>query len=258
VLVEGGNSEVVELVPTDAPDVYERTILLRSQKVFAGVRTNDDTIDFALPDVTSRIFPGTITWSVVFFPASQHSTTGDSRTKTPDQTFEYKPTFGQRQQVHSPRVLRPISRKVTPNKSIAGIALGDARKKVLKQWKLPFVSDESLFDRTDTWSEGSIVKGDPRFVGDQADVEYDQDQVDLIELYRPRKNPGGLKALRTSKGIRLGSTRKAVVRAYPRAEVFEQEEGPQLDLILQGRGVETVFGFDRKRRLNHILMRGSI
>lgn len=246
VLLKSGNDGAVELKPTAGdPAVYERTFRLRLEKVFAAQRDSDFTFDFAAPETTAQLFPGTVTWRAVFFPAGEHSRSGDEATQTAEQTFEYKPTFESRHEDGEPALPHPRSRLIVPNSSIAGVRPGFSRSQVLKRWGAPSESDESLFERSDVWSAGR----------DDVGVEYDQDEVGLIYIHRPRSHGGGLSGWKTSRGIGLGSSRRALLRAYPRARLSDEEDETLEVYTVRRKGLSTVFDLDhRTHRIKQIAL----
>ena len=255
-VLKAGNDGAAELRPTAAdPSVYERTFRLRNEKAFAGQRDSDYTFDFSLPETTAELFPGTVTWTVAFFPDGDHSRTGDPATQTAEQSFEYKPTFESRHEVGKPSLPRARSRLIVPNRSIGGVRPGFSRKQVLKRWGAPFVTDESLYERDDYWSEGRVKNGRPVARGDDVGITYDQDEVSLIYLHRPRAHPGGLSGWKTSRGIGLGSSRRAFRRAYPGAKLSDEEDETLEVYTLRKNGVSTIFDFDhRTHRIKQIAL----
>jgi hypothetical protein len=257
-LLESGNFVQVELKQGADSTVYERTFRLHNEHIYAAQPRNDEVPDFDMSAVTARIFGGTVKWRIAFFPDGRRSRDGDARTRTPEQTFEFAPTFQRRQHVDRPRLPSTRSRRIVPNKSIAGIALRARRSRVVGLWGTPFISDEMLFDRRDYYAKGSVEGDAPRTRGDEAGVEYDQDEAALIYLARPRQDPGGLGRLKTSRGIGLGSRGRALRRAYPRLIRNDREDEEPVSYTLQGRGgVETVFSM-RRGRVSQILLRDPI
>jgi hypothetical protein len=257
VLISGGNDAVLELEPTASdPSVYERTIKLHNDAVYAGQR-KDDTIDFSLPRVPNRIFPGTIEWSAVFFPDSKRSTTGDARTRTDTQSFEFQANTDRQTRVYKPRLPSAKSHLIVPGKSIGGIRIGFTRRQVLRRWGQPFLSEDQFYDRTDDWARGTVSGGDARLRGDYGEIYFDQDIARTVEIGRPGSRPHTFSAWRTTKGIRLGAKVRAVEKAYPNAEPLEDEDGNFDGYSLAGKANETVFDFDRHGRLDLILLRDN-
>jgi hypothetical protein len=255
VSISSGNDAVLELKPTASdPSVYERTIRLHNDAVYAGTRS-DGTVDFSLPRVPDRIFPGTVEWSAVFFPDGERSATGDDQTRTATQSFEFDANTDRRTRVYKPHLPSAESHMIVPNRSIGGIRVNFTRKQVLKRWGRPFYSEDQFFDRTDDWGRGTVSNGGARLHGDYAEVYFDQDIAKTIEIDRIGDRPRAFSSWRTSKGIRFGSSLRAVEKAYPRVESLEDEDGNFTGVMLGGKTTETIFAFDSHRRLDFVELR---
>jgi hypothetical protein len=256
-VLDSGNLGVVELKPTAAhPSVYERTIRIHNDRVFAAQAEAGDPPDFAAPEATARLFPPRVKWRVAFYPASKPSERGDARTRTPTRTLKFEPTFENREHVNKAGLPSFKTKLIVPNKSFAGISLGNRRRSVLNLFGSPFTSDESLFDRTDEYSRGSVEDQKRHYTGDDLEIEYDQESVALIAINRPSKDPGGLGKLKTKKGIGLGSTRAALLRAYPNIQQNDDDEETGNESFSFVHGLrETYFALDGEHRVAAVGMR---
>lgn len=258
VFISGGNDEAIELVPRRGkPSVYERTVVLHNDKVYAAEARADDPFDFRRPRESGRIFPGTVTWRVAFYLTRKPSFKGVAGTRTATKAFDYAPTFEQRKHVNEPSLPRAKSTAIVPPKSIGGVKLGMSRRAVLGLWGAPFLSDESLFDRTDDWGlRGPDQDGQPATTGDVAEIDYDQDSVALVDLIRPDQGSRGLEGWKTSKGIGLGSTRAELLSAYPNIEQGDNDEetGDEIFMIEDGKK-EIIFVLDSQHRVTQIELR---
>jgi hypothetical protein len=254
VTLDAGNFEQLELRPSPGdPAVYERTVKLKNDPVFAAQPNNDEIPDFDAPTVSARLFPDEVAWRIAFFPDAKPSRAGDAATRTPKAKFEYAHTYDRRDFTNKPGLPSFPTPKIVPNESLGGVALADRRKHVTKVWGDPFFATDFFFDREEVWGRGTVENGEPHVRGASASVDYDQDSAAVIAIFGSGKR--GLGKLRTAKGIRLGSTRRELTKAYPRAEPYETEDNGLGGYFIEAKsGRTTSFGL-RRGKVNQIVLR---
>jgi hypothetical protein len=252
--LDSGNFEQLELRPSAGdPAVYERTVKLHNDPIFAPQPNNDEIPDFAAPTVSGRLFPEEVAWRIAFFPDAKPSKAGDAATRTPKARFAFEHTYERRDYTGKPGLPSVSTRRIVLNESLGGVALTDRRKHVVKVWGDPFFGTDFFFDREEVWGRGTVTNGEPHAHGAVANVDYDQDSAAIIAIFGSGRR--GLGKLRTAKGIHLGSTRGALTKAYPRAESYETEEGGLAGYFVEAKdGRTTSFGL-RRGKVNQIVLR---
>jgi hypothetical protein len=244
VILEAGNFEQLELEQTSDPTVYERTVKLHNARAFAAQVRDTRIPDFDAPRVSARLFPPEVTWRVAFFPTGHRSPAGTRATRTAKATFGLEHTYERRDYTNEPGLPSFPTRRIVLHRSIGGVALGDRRTRVLRRLGEPFFGTDFYFNRIAVSGRGTVTDGQPRTEGDSASVDFDQHSAAIVAIYA--SDGGGLRKLRTDKGIHLGSTRRDVERAYRRAQPFEKENGGLAGYFVDGPGLtQTVFGLSR-------------